>query len=60
MNPDQIRAARQQLNLKTPTDLARMMGYDPRTVQYWEAGKNAVPEAARRFIRCLVETGWKP
>lgn len=42
-------------NKLTPTAVANLLGYNPRTVRYWLDGKNNMPYTAWFTLRTLVE-----
>jgi DNA-binding transcriptional regulator YiaG len=44
MTPVELRAALESLNL-THQQLARLLGYDERTMRYWLAGDRGIPSA---------------
>jgi transcriptional regulator with XRE-family HTH domain len=51
---DQIREAREAANL-TQEELAQRFGVSARTIQYWEAGKDARPKHRRAILEFLSE-----
>lgn len=50
MQPDEFRAARKSLGL-TQGAAASLLGVGLRAVQFWEAGRTAVPDLTARVLR---------
>jgi DNA-binding transcriptional regulator YiaG len=53
MTPVELHAALESLNL-TYQQLARLLGYDERTVRYWLAGDRGIPSAVAILVRLLI------
>ena len=49
----ELHAALESLNL-THQQLARLLGYDERTMRYWLAGDRAIPSAVAILVRLLL------